>query len=233
LSEARRRAGDGFGVSWLRRLTARPGSEGAAAITRARSAAIVSAIAAVIFFLLQQFGGILGDPGSAAYAAAAIVFDVALWAWLLAFATLVVGLPVEDDRPSTRRAITRWASIAAAVAPVLLFIGQAMASLVLIPLGYVVIFGGTGIALIALDFTTRPSGVVSGGVASIGLVAGLALVVGALGFADAALGDGLLLALGYSALLGAEVLYVVWAIWIARRLGRPLTLEPEPPADGR
>lgn len=185
---------------------------------RVGQAAVVSALGAAVFFALQQLGGAVGEPGSAAFVAVAIAFDLALWTWLLGFATLVAGLPIEGGRFAARARIARWAAVAAAIAPLPLFLGQALASLVLIPLAYLVIFGGVGIALIALDLTTRPSGVISGGVASIGLVAGLALVVGGVGFGDAALGDGILLALGYSALLGAEVLYVVWAVWVWRRL---------------
>lgn len=192
---------------------------------RARSAALITALALALLFVLQQVGiaVINGDLGTALVVIA--LFDATMWIWVLAYAALIVDLPADGRVVATRWSVARAAATLAAIAPAALILSQLINSDVLALIAYPIVLGAMGVSLLAVDLTTQQTGIVSGGVASIGLVTGIAFVAAAVGYGVGAYVESPLATIGVSALLGGQILYVVWASWIGRRLRRAQSAE--------
>jgi hypothetical protein len=192
-------------------------------------AAHVGAGSLLVFFFFQQFGGAIATAIPALYIPSLIVFDLAFWVWLVAFA--VVVFDIERLAQTTNSAhsfqVARWATIIAMIVPILLFIAQILYSSVLMPLSYLTIFGCVGISLILHNFAARGARLLHGALPWLGVVTAVAYILAAIGFGTLLLPIGATsFMIGFNVLLLGEVLYIAWAIWIGVKLSRSKVAAP-------
>ncbi|HXN90851.1 MAG TPA: hypothetical protein VN906_05140 [Candidatus Sulfotelmatobacter sp.] len=188
------------------------------------TAAYVSALSLFVFFFIL----ILAYPISQAAPGLATVLTViwffALWLWIGAFAVVVFDLEwLEHPATSTRWfQIAHWATLVAVWVPVLLGLSLIFNTGFLGALCVLVIGICVGTSLLVHNLDARRAGLLKGNLPWVGVVAGVAFILAAIGIAIS------LPPLGFTALILGETFYIAWAIWLGVKLGGAKTATPTP-----
>lgn len=188
-----------------------------------RTAAYISAGSLLVFFFLQQFGGVIATAMPGLYVPSVIVFDLALWLWIAALA--IVGFDLErlaHPAASTRGLqVARWLTVVAVVMPALLGIGQIISSLVLMPISYLLIFACVGISLVIYNLGGGRTELLNGVLPWLGIAAGMSYIIAGIGFGTLLSPFGMsFFPIGFNVLLLGQTLFIAWAIWLGVKLSR-------------
>lgn len=175
------------------------------------TAAFVSAGSQVVFLFLLLFGYPIINAVLALNFPVFLVWFLALWLWLAAFAVLVLDLEwLEHPATSTRWfQVAHWATLAAVFLPVLFGIAIVtnngnLGTIVVSLLSLCV-----GLSLLIHNIDARRAGLVRGTLPWIGIVDGVAFLLVAIG---------IYAGIGILALWIGLVFYIAWAIWMGVRL---------------
>jgi hypothetical protein len=171
------------------------------------TAAFVSAGSLLVFVLILLFGYPIFSAVPALTLPVFLVWFVALWIWVCAFAVLVLDLEwLEHPATSTTWfKVAHWATLVAVFLPVVFGIavitnngglGTTAASVLALCVGF---------SLLVHNIDARRAGLLKGALPWIGVVAGVAYILVALtiyaGF-------------GFIALMLGQTFYIAWATWL-------------------
>lgn len=175
------------------------------------TAAFVSAGSQVVFLFLLLFGYPIINAVLALNFPVFLVWFLALWLWLAAFAVLVLDLEwLEHPATSTRWfQVAHWATLAAVFLPVLFGIAIVTNNGTLGTIVVSLLSLCVGLSLLIHNIDARRAGLVRGTLPWIGIVDGVAFLLVAIG---------IYAGIGILALWIGLVFYIAWAIWMGVRL---------------
>jgi hypothetical protein len=175
------------------------------------AAAFVSAGSLFVFLFLLLFGYAIFNAVPALVFPVFLVWFVALWLWVGAFAVLVLDLEwLEHPATSTTWfRVAHWATLVAVFLPVVFGIAVitdngALGTVVSSALALCV-----GLSLLIHNIDARRAGLLRGALPWIGIVAGVAYLL---------LATTIYAGFGFVALMLGQVFYIAWATWMGIRL---------------
>ncbi|HEX2646074.1 MAG TPA: hypothetical protein VHO95_02505 [Candidatus Dormibacteraeota bacterium] len=174
------------------------------------AAAYVSALALAAFFLILITGNAIAQAVPVLIAPMTVVYLLALWLWLAAFAVVVFDLEwLEHPATSTRWfQVAHWATLVAAMAPVFLVLGLLIHSTFLSALAVLVIGVCVGVSMLVHNIDARRAGLLQGWLPWVGILSGVGFVLAGIGIPLS------LPPLGFTGLIVGQVLYIAWGIWM-------------------
>jgi hypothetical protein len=188
------------------------------------TAAYLSALALFVFFFVLILGYPISQAAPGLGTVLSIIWFFSLWVWIAAFAVVVFDLEwLEHPSTSTRWfQIAHWATLVAVFVPILLGISLILNFGFLGALCVLVIGVCVGISLLVHNLDARRAGLLKGNLPWVGVVAGVAFILAAIGIAIS------LPPLGFTALILGQTFYIAWAIWLGMKLGGAKTATPAP-----
>ena len=188
------------------------------------TAAYVSALSLALFFFILIAGNAIAQAVPALIAPMTVVYLLALWLWLAAFAVVVFDLEwLEHPATSTRWfQIAHWATLAGAMAPVVLVLGLIARSTFLSALAVLVIGACVGVSMLVHNIDGRRAGLLRGWLPWVGIISGVGLILAGIGIPLA------LPPVGFTGLIVGQVLYIAWGIWMGTTLSRAKHTAPAP-----
>jgi len=180
------------------------------------TAAYVSALSLALFFFILITGNAIAQAVPALIAPMTIVYLFALWLWLAAFAVVVFDLEwLEHPATSTRWfQVAHWATLVAAMGPVILVLGLVVRSTFLSALAVLVVGICAGVSLLVHNIDARRAGLLHGWLPWVGIISGVGLILAGIGIPLS------LPPLGFTGLIVGQVLYIAWGIWMGMTLTR-------------
>jgi hypothetical protein len=177
------------------------------------TAGFVSAGSQLVFLFLLLFGYPIINAVPALNFPVFLVWFLALWLWLAAFAVLVLDLEwLEHPATSTRWfQVAHWATLAAVFLPVLFGIAIVTNNGTLGTIVVSLLSLCVGLSLLIHNIDALRAGLVRGTLPWIGIVDGVAFLLVAIG---------IYAGIGILALWIGLVFYIAWAIWMGVRLRR-------------
>lgn len=190
-------------------------------------AAFVSAASLIVFFFIQQDGGAILQAAPNLAVPLAIAFTLAAFVWVGALTVTLFDLELAHY-PATSTFWIRFAlgsTLVAMVMPAVLALIQFAGIGVPFAVPYALMWVGVGIGVLIHNVDGHRAGLLRGVLPWLGMATGAIYIIVGLAY-GAVLFTMALVMVWYYGILTAQVLFIVWAIWLGVRLGRSKALFP-------